>query len=169
MRLSNATSQKSDPTVYWKDGKDVKLWHVGKEDPILLQHIKLGYKDKVVSSDDLQRAFIWGPHRLVELWDVKKKKRLRLLTSRKNKYIQSVAFTMNDTAVVIEEEGGIASLFDAKDGSPLAQHISAASVYYYDPDLRRIHLWNESGQVIRYVEGRSYFGYFVPTKKGALE
>jgi hypothetical protein len=41
--------------------------------------------------------------------------------------------------------------------------------YYYDPDLRRIHLWNSSGQVIRLVEGRSYFGKFVPTQKGAWD
>ncbi|CAK8725077.1 hypothetical protein KKHLCK_15805 [Candidatus Electrothrix laxa] len=155
--------------VYWREGNDVKLWHVSKRKPILLKNIKLGERDSVSSSDGLHRAVIWGPQRPIELWDVKKKKRLRLLTSRKNKYIQFVKFTMNDTAVVIKEEGGLVSLFDAKDGSPLAQHISAAEVYYYDSDLRRIHVWNDSGQVIRYVEGRSYFGYFVPTRKGAWD
>ncbi len=167
MRLSKQKENKSEPTVYWRDGNDVKLWHVSKEDPVLLKNIKLGNKDKVSSGADMQRAVIWGPQRPAELWDVKEKKLLRLLTSSKDKHIQSVAFSMNDTAVVITEEGGVASLFDAKDGSPLAQHISPASVYYYDPDLRRIHLWNSSGQVIRHVEGRSYFGWFRPTVSGA--
>uniref|UniRef100_UPI003AA946BD hypothetical protein n=1 Tax=Candidatus Electronema sp. TJ TaxID=3401573 RepID=UPI003AA946BD len=159
----------SNPIVYWRDRDDIKLWHVSKGEPVLLKNIKLGDKDKVSSSADMQRAVIWGPQRPAELWDVKEKKKLCSLTSSKDKHIQSAAFSMNDTAVVIEEEGGVASLFDAKDGSPLAQHISAASVYYYDPDLRRIHLWNSSGQVIRHVEGRSYFGWFVPTKKGAMD
>jgi hypothetical protein len=167
--LGNTNNANSEPIVYWQDGNDVKLWHVSKGEPILLKNIKLGDKDKVSSSADMQRAVIWGPQRPAELWDVKEKKLLRLLISSKDKHIQSVDFSMNDTAVVIEEEGGVASLFDAKDGSPLAQHISAASVYYYDPDLRRIHLWNDSGQVIRHVEGRSYFGWFVPTKKGAWD
>ena len=157
----------SNPIACWRDGNDVKLWHVSKGEPILLKNIKLGDKDSVSSSADMQRAVIWGPQRPAELWDVKEKKLLRQLISSKDKHIQSVDFSMNDTAVVITEEGGVASLFDAKDGSPLAQHISAASVYYYDPDLRRIHLWNSSGQVIRHVEGRSYFGWFVPTVSGA--
>ncbi|WP_417909202.1 hypothetical protein [Candidatus Electronema sp. PJ] len=167
MRLSNEKDRNSAPIVYWQDGNDIKLWHVSKGEPVLLKNIKLGDKDKVSSSADMQRAVIWGPKRPAELWDVKEKKMLCSLTSSKDKHIQSVAFSMNDTAVVITEEGGVASLFDAKDGSPLAQHISAASVYYYDPDLRRIHLWNSSGQVIRHVEGRSYFGWFVPTVSGA--
>ncbi|WP_420208839.1 WD40 repeat domain-containing protein, partial [Candidatus Electronema sp. JC] len=167
--LGNVNNVNSEPSVYWQDGNDVKLWHVSKGEPILLKNIKFGDKDSVSSSADMQRAVIWGPQRPAELWDVKEKKLLRSLTFSKDKHIQSVAFSMNDTAVVITEEGGVASLFDAKDGSPLAQHISAASVYYYDPDLRRIHLWNSSGQVIRHVEGRSYFGWFRPTKKGAMD
>ncbi|MCI5211132.1 MAG: WD40 repeat domain-containing protein, partial [Candidatus Electrothrix sp. ATG2] len=125
MHLGNDKDKHSAPIVYWRDRKDVKLWHVSKEEPILLKNIKLGDKDSISSSTDMQRAVIYGPLRPAELWDVKRKKRLCLLTSHENKYIQSVAFTMNDTAVIIEEEGGIASLFDAKDGSPLAQHISA--------------------------------------------
>ncbi|MGR0481266.1 MAG: nSTAND1 domain-containing NTPase [Candidatus Electronema sp. V4] len=168
MRLSNEKDS-SAPIVYWRDGNDVKLWHVSKGEPILLKNIKLGEEDEISSSADMQIAVISGPQRPAELWDLKEKKLLRLLISSKDKHIQSVAFSMNDTAVVITEEGGVASLFDAKDGSPLAQHISAASVYYYDPDLRRIHLWNSSGQVIRHVEGRSYFGWFRPTKKGARD
>ncbi|WLE95499.1 MAG: hypothetical protein QTN59_12485 [Candidatus Electrothrix communis] len=169
MHLGNDKDKHSAPIVYWRDRKDVKLWHVSKGEPILLQNIKLGDRDSVSSSTDMQRAVIYGPLRPTELWDVNKKKRLRLLTSSKDKYIRSVVFTMNDTALLIEEESELVSLFDAKDGSPLAQHISDAEIYYYDPDLRRIHLWNSSGQVIRYVEGRSYFGYFVPTIKGAWE
>jgi hypothetical protein len=167
--LGRSEDDYSKPIIYWRDRNDVKLWHVSKGEPILLKNIKLGDKDKLSSSADMQRAVIWGPQRPFELWDVKEKKLLRLLTSSKDKHIQSVAFSMNDTAVVITEEGGVASLFDAKDGSPLAQHISAASVYYYDPELRRIHAWNSSGQVLRYVEGRSYFGKFVPTKQGAQD
>lgn len=169
MRLSTEKNESSEPIVYWIDGNDVKLWHVSKGSPISLQNIKLGDKDKVSSDSDMQRAVIWGPQRPAELWDLKEKKRICQLTSEKDKHIQFISFSMNDTAVVIQEEGNIASLFAAKDGSPLAQHISAASVYYYDPELRRIHAWNSSGQVLRYVEGRSYFGKFVPTKKGAWD
>lgn len=127
---SNCNTEKTSPIIYWRDGNDVNLWRLSKGEPILMKDIKLGDKDSVSSSADLQRAVIWGPQRPAELWDVKEKKLLRSLTSSKDKHIQSVAFSMNDTAVVITEEGGVASLFDAKDGSPLAQHISAASVYY---------------------------------------
>lgn len=162
-------SNKSEFIVFWQEDKNLKIWNVGNSTQNQLLNIHIEDQDRIISSDDLRLAVIWGPQRPAELWDVKEKKLLRLLTSSKDKHIQSVAFSMNDTAVVITEEGGVASLFDAKDGSPLAQHISAASVYYYDPDLRRIHLWNSSGQVIRHVEGRSYFGWFVPTKKGAMD
>ncbi|MGX9728428.1 MAG: hypothetical protein ACTFAK_14260 [Candidatus Electronema sp. VV] len=156
-----------EPVVFWRDGDKLSIWNIGNTQPVLFNNVNFADKDTLRTSDDLQRAVIWGPQRPAELWDVKEKKLLRRLTSSKDKHIQSVAFSMNDTAVVITEEGGVASLFDAKDGSPLAQHISVAEVYYYDPDLRRIHLWNSSGQVIRHVEGRSYFGWFVPTVSGA--
>jgi hypothetical protein len=158
-----------DIIVSLKEIDNTKIWNLDYDTQLLLLNISIESNDQILTSNDLHRALIFGPQRPAELWDLKEKKLLRLLTSSKDKHIQSVEFSMNDTAVVITEEGGLASLFDAKDGSPLAQHISAASVYYYDPDLRRIHLWNSDGQVIRYVEGRSYFGKFVPTKKGAQD
>ena len=70
-------------TVYWQEENDVKMWHVGKETPILLQNVKLGDRAKIISSADLQRAVIWEPHSSAELFDIKKEKRLRLLISNK--------------------------------------------------------------------------------------
>jgi hypothetical protein len=148
----------------------VKIWDLGDQNPIHLPGAKLDEKDELAVSGDLQRAIMWGKEYAPELWDLTIKEPIRRLAPIGRRY-EHVGYTFKDTAVVVCEEGNICSLFASKDGSPLHERFTATgkSVIYYDPDLRRFHLWNEYGQVFRYVEGRSYFGKFVPTQSGALE
>lgn len=149
---------------WWPNGNGVFLWKLGNGSPIYLPNERLGDGDDLIVSGDLQRAVIWGHDHVTEMWDLKLGKPMRMpapigpLTAQ---------FTLNDSAVAVFEQGGQCSLFAKQDGSPLAQHITVGEMIYYDPDLRRFHLWNLDGQVLRYVEGRNYFGRFIPTKPGA--
>jgi conflict system STAND superfamily ATPase len=166
LNLASYRSSGRDPVCWWLEGAGVNVWQVGSEKPIYLPVKNFGRKDHVIVSTDLQRALTWGNGKAVELWDLRLKQLIRPLAPIGSLRAE---FTLNDTAVAVLEEGNLCSLFAKEDGIPLAQNFTAGSVIYYDSALRRFHLWNSSGQVVRYVEGRSYFGKFIPTQAGGLE
>lgn len=152
---------------WWSDSDGVNIWQPGADNAVIhLSAVKLADKDHLVVSGDLKRALLCGRDRAAELWDLVLKKRLTVFSQRgKWGY-----FMCGDAVLMMfEEMGSVYSLFDANDGGQLAQHMSydASNVTTYDSSLRRLHLWNEQGQVVRYVEGRSYFGKFISTKAGA--
>jgi hypothetical protein len=166
MHESFGGSTARDNVYWWRDGDGVKIWDTGNQNPIHLSDAKLDEKDNLAVSGDLQRAVMWGENHAPDLWDLTTKKSIRTLAPVGRPYVH-VGFTFKDTAVQVCEEGRVCSLFASQDGAPLAQRFTRGSIIYYDPDLRRFHLWNEAGQVLRYVEGRSYFGKFVPTRSNA--
>lgn len=153
------------PVVYWPDDNDVQLWKLGRPS-ITLRNARLSAADRLTSSRDLQRAVIWGSHRPAELWDLTTGRLIKQLRPAGHQWAH---FSINDTAVEILDEGSVGSFFAAQDGAALAQQTSADTLgmFYYDPTLRRIHVWNDVGQVVRYVEGRNYLGKFVATVPGA--
>jgi hypothetical protein len=88
---------------------------------------------------------------------------LKTLTS--SDAVQSARFT-DEKAVVVQTEGGGLTVFDATAGEELMTSPVEARVRYisYQPDCRRILIWNEHGQVVRYAEGRYFFDFSAPPR-----
>lgn len=167
MRLAVPYYETIKDACWWPDDNGVNVWAVSDALPIQLPGVRIREEDNLIASDDLQRAVIWGREYPAELWDLRLRKRIRTLAPGGSLRCR---FTFGD-AVAVFEEGNLCSLFAKEDGLPLAQHFTASyyDVMSYDGALRRFHLWNASGQVLRYIEGRSYLGKFVPTRTSALE
>ncbi|HEV7395142.1 MAG TPA: WD40 repeat domain-containing protein [Pyrinomonadaceae bacterium] len=162
--------------LFWQVSNGVKVWNASSS-PRFIEGFSVDSFARLLLSHNLQRAAVWkNGDNPVQLWDFTKGKLIARLHDYKGdpwaptsaySSIKSVSFAANDSALILIDNSDNLSLFDAVDGEPLIQQlpVNGAKVIYYDRDCRRLHLWNEAGQVFRYTEGRSYFGKFVPTRK----
>ncbi len=160
--LESSTVRACDCGVWWAEGPDLHVWDLESDERFRLEDAQPDHKP-LLACDRLQgRAVTSGGVDAIELWDLPGRRRVAELPARDHK---GVSFTLDRRALVVHQEGGLCSLFAAEDGAPLAQNISfdGRGVIYYDPGLRRFHVWNDDGQVLRYVEGRPYLGDFAPT------
>jgi len=150
--------------LFWGQDDATVFWDASKSDPQMISALSIGEHDRLEISENHQRAVVWARQtRTAELWDFTKGRFIARLSHTRP--LDEVSFTVDDKVVVLKEEGDVFSLFDALDGELLVQNspVAGGKEISYDRDCRQIIVWNESGQVIRYTEGREYFWTFVPT------
>lgn len=151
--------------IVWANGNGATVWDVLRSDPRVIGGLMMEKGDNLILTSDRKRALLFKEQaQEVELWDFIQDKLITKLGH--SGLLLGTAFTLDERAIGLLEEGSLVSLFDAEKGEPLFRRLQINSVgqLYYDPECRRLNVWDESGQVLRYTEGRKYFGKFVPSR-----
>lgn len=154
------------PIMFWGEKDGTSIFDTEKGTPFKIAGLFVGDEDKMFISRDHRHALLQRKEGAAELWDLQK---LQLVaTLPHNRPIRELSFAVDDSAVILEEEGDLFSLFDVDTGQPLLRtpiQISGAREFFYERDCKYFNVWNSLGEVVRYTEGRSYFGKFFPTRR----
>jgi WD40 repeat protein len=175
LRGLSTLARRFGPLILWAEEQGTNMWNSSSNESKLIENLRMDEDDSVHVSRDQKRLIMWRrPEDSVELWDLSKGQVIAELSHQKP--LTSVLFTVDDTGVALWGEGDVLTFFDAIDGESL---MSAASILmpasrlvgqtdrgeiFYERSCRRFNVWNRSGEVLRYIEGRKYFGQFVPSR-----
>ncbi len=158
-------SSQSERYIAWEAAPTgtLNIWRIGSDSAAPLNGVKATEKDNLAVNRDGSRLLIWGPNRSTELWDILSGKSLGTLSTQGVQLGSS--FTPDGNAVQVSREGGQISLFDARTGTSLAESINEGNIIHldYDSNCWNLLVWNQDGEVVRYIRGRYVFNQFWPS------
>lgn len=147
--------------IFWKEGNGTKIWDATEAEPKLIPNLTVNDDDTLLISPNGDRAVV-RRGQAVELWNISTGNLISNLPP--SGLLTAVNFTANGTAIALLSETHL-SLYDSIDGKLVIKEFTdSASVVFYSKDCRRLIVWNSAGQVIRYTEGRKFFGKFIPSR-----
>jgi WD40 repeat protein len=150
--------------TFWSGYKaGTTIWQIDREPPRTYPQLRISEGDWLVMNPDCDRVLVCGERPTVDLWDLKTDRHIAQLQSPGE--LDWAGFDYTGQAISVRSKTHL-SIYNALSGQPIVQnlHEPADGMVSYNPAQHQIHIWTSKGEVLRYTEGRSYCGYFVPVK-----
>jgi hypothetical protein len=165
LRFPTRPARRGDPTLVVDDDDSLTVVRdLAREDWQIVLATPHSKGDAITMRADRRRLVIQRANRTAELWDATARVRIAQLNTLDP--VSSVTWSSDSAAVIVVQQGGLSSLFDAQDGSPIDLRLALESGFRastFDRRCRRVTLWYRDGRVIRHTEGRKVLGTFWPT------
>ncbi|CAN2050216.1 hypothetical protein GMMP13_930006 [Candidatus Magnetomoraceae bacterium gMMP-13] len=157
----------------WPDGpfnsNNTYLWDITKEhQPKLIKDFSLSTSEGIIVHPDGKHAIVIRKTDHFELWDISDKAQKIKNLSKKNRMIKTADFTLDGHTISATLKDGSILFFDINTGEYSAKihNINGNDyLFYYIPDSQCIHIWTDTGLVLRYIKGFKVYGFWFASGK----